>query len=117
MDVNDMRIDLFVDGVSGIAPNCGLRVTADTTNIDGDYALSPDPIDASNIDVNQNGAVSVFFNGFDQEFTWGLCDFPLIGDLIQLIVGDLADIAGLAAKARDPGDGVCRRPAGGHCRV
>jgi hypothetical protein len=107
IDVNDMRIDLFVDGYSGIAPDCGLRVTADTTNIDGDYALSPDPIDASNIDVNQNGAVSVFFNGFDQEFTWGLCDFPLIGDLIQLIVGDLEStvVDGLQDFLADPDGG------------
>jgi hypothetical protein len=107
IDVNDMQIDLFVDGVSGIAPNCGLRVTADTTNIDGDYALQPDPIDASNIDVNQNGPVTVFFNGFDQEFTWGLCDFPLIGDLIQLIVGDLQPtvVDGLEDFLADPDGG------------
>jgi hypothetical protein len=107
IDVNDMEIDLFVDGVSGIAPDCGLRVTADTTNIDGDYALQPDPIDASNIDVNQNGAVTVFFNGFTQEFTWGLCDFPLIGDLIQLIVGDLQPtvVDGLEDFLADPDGG------------
>jgi hypothetical protein len=107
IDVNNMNIDLFIDGVSGIAPDCGLRVTADTTNIDGDYALQPDPIDASNIDVNQNGAVTVFFNGFDQEFTWGLCDFPLIGDLIQAIVGDLQPtvIDGLEDFLADPDGG------------
>jgi hypothetical protein len=107
IDVNDMRIDLFVDGVSGIAPDCGLRVRAATTNIDGGYGLQPDPIDASNIDVNQNGPVTVFFNGFSQEFTWGLCDFPLIGDLIQLIVGDLQPtvVDGLEDFLADPDGG------------
>lgn len=107
IDVNDMRIDLFVDGVSGIAPDCGLRVTATTTNIDGDYGLQPDPIDTSNIDVNQNGAVTVFFNGFSQQFTSGICDFPLIGDLIQAIVGDLQPtvIDGLEDFLADPDGG------------
>jgi hypothetical protein len=96
-----------VDGVSGIAPDCGLRITADTTNIDGDYGLHPDPVDPSNIDVNQNGPVTVFFNGFDQEFTWGVCDFPLIGDLIQLIVGDLQPtvVDGLEDFLADPDGG------------
>ena len=107
IDVNDMRIDLFVDGVSGIAPDCGLRVSAATTNIDGDYGLQPDPIDASNIDVNQNGPVTVFFNGFAQQFTWGICDFPLIGDLIQAIVGDLQPtvVDGLEDFLADPDGG------------
>jgi hypothetical protein len=107
IDVNDMRIDLFVDGVSGIAPDCGLRVSAATTNIDGDYGLQPDPIDASNIDVNQNGPVTVFFNGFAQQFTWGICDFPLIGDLIQAIIGDLQPtvIDGLEDFLADPDGG------------
>ncbi len=107
IDVNDMRIDLFVDGVSGIAPDCGLRVSAATTNIDGDYALGADPIDPENVDVNQIGGVTVFFNGFNDEFTWGICDFPLIGDLIQAIIGDLQPtvIDGLEDFLADPDAG------------
>ena len=109
IDVNDMQIDLFVDGFSGLAAliDCGLRVSAATTNIDGDYGLQPDPIDASNIDVNQNGAVTVFFNGFSQQFTWGICNFPLIGDLIQAIVGDLQPtvVDGLEDFLADPDGG------------
>jgi hypothetical protein len=110
IDVNDMRIDLFVDGVSGIAAliNCDLRITADTTNIDGDYGLQPDPIDPSNIDVNQMGGVTVFFNGFDTEWPGSsICNFPLIGDLIQAIVGDIQPtvVDGLEDFLADPDAG------------
>jgi hypothetical protein len=87
--IDDLRVDLFVDGVSGIAVDCGLRIDAATTSIIGDYGLSPDPVDPANIDVNQSGNVSVSFSQFDQEFTSGVCDFPLIGDLIQAIIGNV----------------------------
>jgi hypothetical protein len=89
VDIYNLRIDLVIDGVSGIAPDCGLRLTADNTQILADYALSP-AANPSDVDVNQNpGTLDVSFSGFNQEFTWGLCDFPLIGDLIQLIIGDV----------------------------
>lgn len=89
VDIYNLRIQLDLDG-SGIAPDCGLRLTAANTQILGDYALSPDTVDPSNVNVNQNpGSLSVDFNGFTQTFTSGLCDFPLIGNLIQLIVGNI----------------------------
>ena len=88
VDIFDLRIDLDLDG-SGLAPDCGLRLTADNTQILGDYGLSPDTVDASNVNVDQMGSPLVSFTGFDQDFTHGLCDFPLIGDLIQLIVGNV----------------------------
>jgi hypothetical protein len=90
IDISNLQVNLFIDGVSGIAPNCDLRLTAANTQILGDYALSPDSVDPSNVDVNQNpGTLSVSFSNFNQQFTSGICDFPLIGDLIQLIIGDV----------------------------
>ena len=54
VDVFNLRIDLDLDD-SGIAPDCGLRLTAANTQILGDYALSPSAADPSNVDVNQIG--------------------------------------------------------------
>lgn len=90
VDIQNLRIDLSIIGVSGIAPSCGLRLRASNTQILGDYALSPAVGDPTAVDVNQNpGTLDVSFTGFSQEFTSGICDFPLIGDLIQLIIGDV----------------------------
>lgn len=88
VDVANLRIQLDLDG-SGIAPDCGLRLQAANTQILGDYALSPASPDPSNVDVNLQGSTTVSFTSFQQTFTSGLCDFPLIGDLIQLIVGNV----------------------------
>lgn len=103
VDVFNLRIDLDLDG-SGIAPDCGLRLTAANTQILGDYGLQPDSIDPSNVDVNQIGSPNVSFTSFNQQFTYGLCDFPLIGDLIQLIVGNVEPtvVAGFEDALDDP---------------
>ena len=104
--VNDMRIDLFIDG-SGLVPDCGLRLTAAATNIDGSYALGADPVDPSFVDVSQAQAPAVSFVSFDQTYTSGVCDWPIIGDIIQLIIGDLEPtvIGGLQDYLADP-DGI-----------
>jgi hypothetical protein len=101
--VNDIRVDAYISG-SGIAPSCGLRLTSSAVTIAGDYGLSPDAIDPSNIDVNLIGAPGVFFTNFNDEFTSGLCDFPLIGPLIQLIIGDIQPVvtSGLVGFLDDP---------------
>ena len=103
IDISNVRVDLDING-SGLAPSCGLRVTAVNTSLDGDYALSPDAAIPTQIDVNQQGSLDVSFSGFNDEFTSGLCDFPLIGDLIQLIIGDVEPtiLAGLEGFLDDP---------------
>jgi hypothetical protein len=102
----DLRVDTDIVG-SGLAPSCGLRLTADQLDILGDYALEPDSVDPSNVDVNQLGAPGIVFAGFQDEFTSGLCDFPLIGDLIQLIIGDIQPTvtSGLVTFLSDPDGG------------
>ena len=101
--VDNLRIDLNLSG-SGIAPSCGLRLSAATTHILGDYAMQPDSVDHSNVDVNEVGNPVVQFTGFQQDFTSGICDFPLIGDLISLIVGNVEPtvVSGFEDALKDP---------------
>ena len=103
IDVYNLRIDLDLQG-SGIAPSCGLRLTAANTQILGDYSLSPDTVDPTNVNVDQIGSPNVQFTNFNQQFTSGLCDFPLIGDLIQLIVGNIEPtvVSGFEDALDDP---------------
>ncbi|MDH3588767.1 MAG: hypothetical protein OEQ74_05125 [Gammaproteobacteria bacterium] len=88
MLITDIEVHLYIDG-TGVVPDCGLRLNAQATIIDGNYALQPASPVPTSVDVNQNGAVSVSFSSFDQTFTSGICDVPLIGDVIQLIIGDV----------------------------
>jgi hypothetical protein len=106
VDIFNLRIQLQLSG-SGIAPSCGLRLTANSLQILGDYALQPDGVDPSNVDVNLMGQPGVSFTGFSQEFTSGICDFPLIGDLIQLIIGNVEPtvVNGLRDFLKDPDGG------------
>lgn len=101
--VNDIRVDLDIDG-SGLAPSCGLRITSSQVSIYGDYGLSPAAVDPTLVDVNLIGAPAVSFTNFNDQFTSGLCDFPLIGDLIQLIIGDIRPVVtnGLRDFLADP---------------
>jgi hypothetical protein len=91
INVFNMRIDLDLIG-SGLAPSCGLRLTANSTAINGNYALQPQASNPIYVDVNMIGAPVVSFQGFHDQFTYGLCNFPLIGSLIQLIIGDVQPI-------------------------
>lgn len=88
IEVYDLSIDLDLDG-SGLAPDCGWHFQAATTPILGDYALRRGAADPSAVDVNLIGQPGVSFIGFADDPTYGLCSFPLIGDLVQLIIGDL----------------------------
>jgi len=101
--VHDMRVNLFIDG-SGVVPDCGLRLTAAATHIDGSYALSAHPVDPSNVDVSQATAPQVSFVSFDQTYTSGICDFPVLGDIVAAIIGDLEPtvVGGLEDYLADP---------------
>ena len=86
--LDDLFVNVNVRGNLGII-NCNADVTAEATFIPGDYDLVPDTPDASEVDVNQIGNVSVSFSAFNFNFTSGICDFPLLGDLIQALIGDV----------------------------
>jgi len=98
--LNNIAVNVQISG--GIS--CGVRISASSAVINGDYLLSPDTVDASNIDVNQNGDVSVSFSNFNRDFTSGVCDWFLIGDIISAIVGDIEPTVrnGLINFLKDP---------------
>jgi hypothetical protein len=85
--VTDLDIHLDIDG-SGLVPNCPLDISASTTDIFGDYALDPDAIDPTTVDVNQLPGVTLVFGNFNYQL-FGICDVPIIGDIIQLFLPDI----------------------------
>lgn len=85
IDVFDIRVQLQISG--GIS--CGVRITASSAQILGNYQLRPMPGDPTNVDVNLIGSPSVSFSGFGHTFTSGVCDWFLIGDIIQAAIGDI----------------------------
>ncbi|MEW6270379.1 MAG: DUF4215 domain-containing protein [Thermodesulfobacteriota bacterium] len=85
--VNDLEVNVFLDSTV----NCDLSLTADQAFFFGDYNLSPDGVEAANIDVNQVGALQVSFAGFNEEFG-GACDLPVIGDIIQALLPDVEEL-------------------------
>ena len=85
--VTDLDISLYITG-SGLAPSCPLDISAATTDILGDYTLDPDAVDATFVDVNQQPGVAVVFGNFNYQL-FGICNVPIIGDIIQLFLPDI----------------------------
>ncbi len=83
--LNNFDINLAIVG-TGLVPTCGLNLSANQLSLNGDYALEPD---GTKVDVDQMGSVNANFINFNQNFTSGVCDVPVIGDLIQLIIGNV----------------------------
>jgi cysteine-rich repeat protein len=88
--VNDIRVDVQLSG-SGLVPSCPIGIRASRAFFNGDYALSPDAVDASNIDVNQIGPLDVSFTSFTTSYG-GICDVPIIGDIIQAFMPDVQSL-------------------------
>lgn len=84
INVYNIQVQLQISG--GIS--CGLRINASSAQITGSYALQP-AADPSNVDVNLIGAPGLVLAGFDHTFTSGVCDWFLIGDIIQAAIGDV----------------------------
>ena len=85
--VSNIRVDVNLSG-SGLVPSCPITITANNAFFFGDYALSPDAGNPSNIDVNQVGPLQVSFGGFHTSYG-GICDVPIIGDIIQAFMPDV----------------------------
>jgi len=86
--VTNIRVQVFING-TGLVPDCGLRLTASSATFNGDYELRPDPVDPHNLDVNQVGTLGVSFSNFQDTFTSGACNDPIIGDIIQAFLPDI----------------------------
>ncbi len=103
--LQDVRVDLEIRG-SGVVPDCRLRLTADEVRVGGRYALAPDAVDPSAIDLGQNGSLVIMFDDFRQNFTGGSCNDGLIEDVVNDVVGDLkADIRNALRDLLDDPDG------------
>ena len=101
----DVDIDLFVHDCCAVSFNCGLTISADAINIESAYDMVPDATNPSKVDVNQIGALNLSFNNFSHNFTSGICDAPIIGDIIDSLVGGtLQDLVsdGFAEALVDP---------------
>ena len=97
--VSGLEINYDTDGI-----DCQGRITSTTTDVPGDFELKPDAGNPTNIDVNLLGTVDVTFSGFNNEFTGGICDFPVVGDIITLIIGNVQPLVeqGFEDALQDP---------------
>lgn len=71
-----------VDGDDGIGFSCQVTIQAATSTIDGDFALDPDAVDPSAIDVTQLGGVSVAFGNFSDSTS---CN-GLLGGVVEFFI-------------------------------
>jgi Glucodextranase, domain B len=92
INLQNLFVRARVFAVSGIGFTCHLNVTAATTQIQGDYALSPMASNPENVDVQQLGGANVIFHEFSDTnncdgFLGGVVEF-----FIDLFVGDIQDL-------------------------
>jgi hypothetical protein len=107
--VSNLRVNYHVSGFV----SCDANIRDTITTVSGNYDQIPASPDPSNVDVNQQGNVGVNFTSFNNEFTSGICDFPLIGSLIVAIIGDVQPLVqnGLITNLADPdGNGPLDAP-------
>ena len=86
----DIQIDGFfveIDLELGFLGSCTLEIESSSTNIVGGYDLEPLASDPSLVDVNLITPISVVLGGFTSQFVSGVCNDPIIGDIINLIMG------------------------------
>lgn len=85
INVNNLRVDIKLIG-SGLVPTCGIRLTANRLSLAGDYALEPAAVNPSHVSVDMVSPLGVGFTGFNTTFTSGICSWPIIGDIIKLVL-------------------------------
>lgn len=78
-----LEIDLDLDWLG----SCTLEVETTYADLGGAFDLQPLAADPSKVDVSLVSAVTVDLGGFGSQFVSGICDDPLIGDIIGLILG------------------------------
>ena len=99
--LNGVRVSVNIHG----GPiDCSVDVIASRATITGDYDLTPLAGDPNQVDVNQIGDVAVTLTSFDYTFTSGVCDVPVIRDLLQAVIGNLEPTVrnGLISYLADP---------------
>ncbi len=107
--INGLSLAAVVDIDDGLAIDwtCKVEVEMASAVIDAAFNLEPDATSPTNVDVNQVGDVDVTVNGLSFQFIDGPCDpdAPLIGPLINILVGDQLNGAipsGFRDNLKDP---------------
>jgi hypothetical protein len=83
----DVRYTANLDGIVG---DCDGTIHADSFDVTALLNLEP-ASDRALLGVEQVGTPTVSAVGLRNDFTSGVCDFPILGDLIDLFVGDVGD--------------------------
>ncbi|MGH0033773.1 MAG: hypothetical protein ACQGVK_01955 [Myxococcota bacterium] len=84
--IEDFYVELDLD--LGFLGSCTLEIQTASSTIAGDFDLQPLASDPSFVDVNLVSTVQVGLGGFDSEFVSGICDDPLLGDIINLVMSE-----------------------------
>lgn len=104
-----VALNLHVRDQVAVSFDCGLEIYADSTTVSGAFDLSPKLGTPTQVDVSQFGDVGVAIDGFHAEFISGLCAAPVIGDIVQLLIGGnmLEDLVrdGFETNLADPDGG------------
>lgn len=87
--LNNLYVRANVNSVSGVSISCTIDITSNVVNIFGDYGLSPQVGQPTQIDVDQIGANDVVLGGFDHTTTCGGFLGGLVELLIDAFIGDL----------------------------
>jgi len=100
-----LEIDYDTDG----DVDCRGRIRTEKVEVPGDYLVGPDAAKPWRLDVNLvPGSMRVVLQNFDHDFTDGVCDVPVIDEVIENLMGDIDDLvkdAFLAALDDPDGDG------------
>lgn len=81
-----VEIDLNVRDQVAVEFSCTLEIEAASSTITADFSMEPLAGDPSKVDVSQIGPLQVALGGFQSQFVSGICDDPVLGDIIQLLV-------------------------------
>ncbi len=85
ISIDDFFVELDLE--LGFLGSCTLEISSSTTDITGGYDLQPLASAPSQVDVNLVTPVGVVLGGFNSQFVSGICNDPLIGDIVNLIMG------------------------------
>jgi hypothetical protein len=83
-----VAIELTVRDQVAVEFDCGLQITAANAQITASFSMEPDAASPSQVDVNQLGPPTIDLGGFESELVSGICNDPILGSIIQGIVGD-----------------------------
>ena len=99
VQVHDLALNVRIEGVDldplNIFPDiplCEMSLVSGGFALAGLYEIEP-LVDRLGVDVSQVQSLLGSLPGFDQLVTGGVCDVPIIGDIVQFFLPDLEDLA------------------------